>query len=177
MDGEHDGGGSFVNLSDGLGVSGSQSDSLVLSDVSLSMNGHVYVCRVDGFGGPTASIAQRLRVTVITGLSVAISAQPSGSQCLGTMVTYSAQWTGASATGLSYLWSVNGIFAGADSVLMRNDLSDGDVVEVEINAVNCEVGSGRDTIQVEPLPIVQVVNGGWQLLYWTAWSTDWVVGF
>ncbi|NDC73197.1 MAG: hypothetical protein EBZ62_07070, partial [Sphingobacteriia bacterium] len=155
-----DGGSSFVNLYDGFGVTGSQSDSLVLSDVTLLMDGNVYLCYVNGVGGPTASIAQRLRVSVITGLNVAITAQPSGAQCLGTMVTYSALWTGAATTGLSYLWTINGISAGTDSVLMRNDLFDGDIIEVEINSQNCEVGSGRDTIQVEPLPIPQLVTGG-----------------
>jgi hypothetical protein len=86
-----DGGSSFVNLVNGSGISGAQSASLVLSSVLTSMSGNLYMCRVDGVGGPTASVAQRLRVDEVVGIGMSVVASPAGVQCPGTQVTYSAQ--------------------------------------------------------------------------------------
>ena len=57
-----DGGSSFVNLINGAGVQGAQSDTLRLASVVAGMDGNKYMCRVQGSGGMTASLVQRLRV-------------------------------------------------------------------------------------------------------------------
>ncbi|MBM3418266.1 MAG: hypothetical protein FJY17_05015, partial [Bacteroidetes bacterium] len=154
-----DGGRSFVQLTNGPGVIGAQSDSLILLDVNSGMNENVYICQVDGPGGVTASIAQRLEVIAATGLAMSISSDPTGRQCFGTSVTYRPVWSG-STIGVNYIWQVNGIFAGNDSILLRSDLSDEDLISLEIENSVCEFGSAQVLAQVESYPLYQMVVGG-----------------
>jgi hypothetical protein len=154
------GGGSFVNLSNGIGIRGAQSDSLILESVIASMNGNLYMCVVQGAGGTVASLVQRLQVQASASVSLGIVVSPSGSQCAGTPVSYSAAWSG-SLSGIAYTWTVNGQPAGTNSVLVRSDLQDGDVVGLEVIATgSCEVGSASVLAQVNALPQGYVVSGG-----------------
>ena len=106
-----------MNLVNGSGVTGAQSGSLVLASVLTSMSGNVYMCRVDGPGGPTASVAQRLVVDDVVGVGMTVVAAPAGVQCPGTAVTYRAQLASGVSSAV-YRWTVNGVFAGADSQLV-----------------------------------------------------------
>ncbi|NDC73306.1 MAG: hypothetical protein EBZ62_07635, partial [Sphingobacteriia bacterium] len=84
-----DGGSSFVNLTNGNGVSGAQSDSLRLTSVLSGMDGNIYLCRVSGAGGAVASLVQRLDVRPLTSTLAQLVASPAGTQCAGTTVTLS----------------------------------------------------------------------------------------
>ncbi|NBU71417.1 MAG: hypothetical protein EBS53_08210, partial [Bacteroidetes bacterium] len=155
-----DGGSSFVNVTNGVGVQGAQSDSLILGSVLSSMNGNLYMCVVQGVGGTVSSLVQRLRVQTSTSVALSITATPAGIQCSGTQITYSALWSGSMA-GIAYTWTVNGQPAGTDSVLVRSDLGDGDLVGLEVIGLgSCEVGSATMVSQVAALPQGYVVTGG-----------------
>jgi hypothetical protein len=155
-----DGGSSFVNVTNGAGVQGAQSDSLILGSVLSSMNGNLYMCVVQGVGGTVSSLVQRLRVQTSTSVALSITATPAGIQCSGTQITYSALWSGSMA-GIAYTWTVNGQPAGTDSVLVRSDLGDGDLVGLEVIGLgSCEVGSATMVSQVAALPQGYVVTGG-----------------
>ena len=154
-----DGGSSFSNLSNGSGVSGAQSASLVLGSVPLLANGNLHMCRVSGSGGNVASLVQRLRVDSVVGVPVSVVAIPAGRQCSGTPVTYVASWAG-SQVGTTYRWTVNGVFAGSGTTLVRSDLLDGDLVEVNLSNSVCELGTGQVAALVESLPAIQSVSGG-----------------
>ncbi|NBU72799.1 MAG: hypothetical protein EBS53_15380, partial [Bacteroidetes bacterium] len=154
-----DGGSSFVNLTNGNGVSGAQSDSLRLTSVLSGMDGNIYLCRVSGAGGAVASLVQRLDVRPLTSTLAQLVASPAGTQCAGTTVTYSVP--GLSVSSPTYRWMVNGTLVGSDSTLLRSDLNQGDVVSVEISSsTQCIVASGSLVAQVAALPVVQQVNGG-----------------
>ncbi|NDC72980.1 MAG: hypothetical protein EBZ62_05930, partial [Sphingobacteriia bacterium] len=155
-----DGGSSFVNLVNGSGITGAQSATLVLSSVLTSMSGNLYMCRVDGSGGPVASVVQRLRVDDVVGIGMTVVATPAGIQCPGTQVTYSAQPSSAVDSAV-YRWTVNGVFAGSDSQLVVSNLSDGDVVSLALSSsVSCTTASAQLVAQVGVLPLAQAVTGG-----------------
>ena len=154
-----DGGSSFVNLVNGNGISGSQSDSLVLTSVLSGMDGNIYLCRVNGAGGAVASLVQRLDVRPTSSTVVQVVASPVGIQCSGTSVIYSVQ--NLSLIAPVYRWMVNGTFSGSGTTLVRSDLANGDVVSVEVTSYSeCVVASGNLQAQVSALPEIQLVTGG-----------------
>ncbi|MBA4302587.1 MAG: hypothetical protein C0424_00010 [Sphingobacteriaceae bacterium] len=155
-----DGGATFSNVSNGGGVSGATTATLQLSTLSITANGHYYHCVVTGTGGNALSPAQRLRVNAVSGVSVTVQAQPAGAVCAGTQVTYRAN-TGSTVNAPQYVWRVNGQPAGTDSVLVRSNLAQGDVVSVDISSgTGCISGSGNATAQVSALPTAFSVGGG-----------------
>ncbi len=110
---QFDGGGGFVDLTDGDGLAGSQTNSLTIHSAGPDHAGQ-YHCVVSGNCGTPATSAP---ATVTVGADVAIDVGPiEESACPGSDVAFTVQATGS---GLTYQWQFNG---GAAFV----DLVDGD---------------------------------------------------
>ncbi|MDP2187098.1 MAG: T9SS type A sorting domain-containing protein [Sphingobacteriaceae bacterium] len=154
-----DGGASFTNLTNGAGVSGATSASLSIANQSQQASGNYFHCIVGNGTGNALSAAQRLKVNPVSGVVVTLAAAPAGAVCRGTSVTYSAT-PASTINNPVYQWRVNGVAAGNNATLVRNDLDQGDVVSCEISSADCISGSGNIVAQVSSLPTVFNVTGG-----------------
>ena len=154
-----DGGATFTNLTNGAGVSGATSASLSVANQSQTASGNYFQCVVSDASGNALSVAQRLKVNAVVGVSVTVTANPAGAACEGTSVTYSATPSSA-VNNPVYQWRVNGVAAGNNATLVRSDLDQGDVVSCEISSSECVSGTGNLTAQVSALPAVFNVTGG-----------------
>ncbi|MFN3528585.1 MAG: T9SS type A sorting domain-containing protein [Bacteroidia bacterium] len=155
-----DGGTTFVNMADGSGISGATSASLSVSNVSQANTGEYFQCVVGGAGGTTLSPAQRLTVNAITGVSVTVTAAPSGAVCTGSLLSFSAT-PNPVVNNPVYTWRINGVVAGSNDTLQRSNLNDGDQVSCEISSsTECVSGSGDVTVSIVSLPTAFNLTGG-----------------
>ena len=155
-----DGGTTFTNLTDGAGISGATSASLSVANVNQSATGNYYHCLVTGAGGTALSIAQRLSVNAVVGVSVSVTANPAGANCEGTQVTYSATPSSSVADPI-YAWSVNNVAVGSDPTFVSSSLNDGDIVSCDISSSTaCVSGSGTINAEVISPPAAYSLTGG-----------------
>ena len=160
-----DGGRSFHPVDTSV-ASGTESDTLVLRNLVGSMNGQYYYCKISALGGPVYSIAQYLKVDPISTISPIITAFPSGPQCFGSPVIYSASLvSGASLSTIvpdpQYRWFVDGVLAGTDSILEASNLTDGQEVRLNIRSgSSCLIGDGAANAEVLSAPLSQNFTGG-----------------
>ncbi|MBM3410333.1 MAG: hypothetical protein FJY18_01725, partial [Bacteroidetes bacterium] len=160
-----DGGKSFQPVDTSI-ASGTESDTLILRSLVGSMSGNYYYCNISAPGGPVYSIAQYLKVDPISTVSPLVTASPSGNQCFGTPVTYSASLaSGASLSTVvpspQYQWFVDGVFAGTDSVLVVSNLTNGQEVRLNIRSgTSCWIGDGSTLAEVLSAPQSQSFSGG-----------------
>jgi hypothetical protein len=130
------------------------------------MSGNFYYCKISAPGGPVYSVAQYLKVDPISTILPVISANPSGYQCVGTPVTYSASTIGGASLSTIvpnpvYRWFIDGVFAGSDSVLLVSNLTDGQEVRLNIrSATSCLIGDGSTLSEVLSAPFPQNFSGG-----------------
>ncbi len=110
-------------------------------------------------GSPASSNIITMNVLTPVAASVTIAASPSGAQCAGTNITYTATPTNGGTPG--YQWTVNGLNVATGVSFSSSTLNNGDVVEAEMTSSlgcvsNNPATSNSVTQQINPILPVSV---------------------
>lgn len=104
-------GSGFVNITDNATFNGTQTATLSIANVPLSMNGYLYRCVVNGGSLYSSNFILRINTSLPPSVSITSSAT---TICYGTPVTFTA--TGVNTSSITqYNWQVNGVNVGTNS--------------------------------------------------------------
>ena len=104
-------GSGFVNIADNSTFAGTQTATLSIANVPLSMNGYLYRCVVNGGSLYSSNFVLNINTSLPPSVSITSSAT---TICYGTPVVFTA--TGVNTSPITqYNWQVNGVNVGTNS--------------------------------------------------------------
>jgi len=151
-----------TTLSNNSTISGATSATLTLTGVGTGDSGGSFSCQLTECGGATTNTsAATLTVNASNPVSVSIGASPSTTNCVNTLVTFTATPTNGGSTPI-YQWKKNGNNVGSNSsTYIDSALTNNDVISCVLTSnISCPTGnpvtSPSLTMTVTPAPSITV---------------------
>jgi hypothetical protein len=128
-----------VNLTDNTVINNTQLPGLYVIYPPASYNGKIYRCMVDGI--PSSNFVLKVGTALVPKVQIQVD---DSTLCYGQQAVFHAPSSNAGLAP-SYIWLVNNVYAGSDSVFYSTELKNGDRVRVMVfTSDNCS-GQASDT--------------------------------
>ena len=127
-------GSGWNNLSNNATYSGTQTNTLNITAVTIAMNNYQYRCVVNNSCGNTNSAAATLSVSAPGGIAAVTISASSNPICSGANVTFTATPVNGGSTPV-YQWKKNGVNTGTNSnTYSTTTLVNGDIISCDITS-------------------------------------------